>query len=147
MKANCYMSASHIFNYMPRGYITPQTSIHFMNYHFVWCPKYRRPVLLGKIKERLEELIKEKVERLGCKTIDLNIGVDYVHLFVQANPKLSPNAVIGEIKGYTSRVLREEFPELRSRLPTLWTRSYFVSTYGYVSDETIQKYIDEQKGV
>lgn len=118
-----------------------------MNYHFVWCPKYRRPVLVGKIKERLEELIKEKVEQLGCKVIALSIGEDHVHLFVQANPKLSPNSIIGQVKGYTSRVLRKEFPELRSRLPTLWTRSYFVSTHGHVSDEAIQKYIEEQKGM
>ena len=118
-----------------------------MNYHFVWCPKYRRAVLVGRIRERLEELIKEKVKKLGCIVITLGIGGDHVHLFIQANPKLSPNMIIGQVKGYTSRLLREEFPELRSRLPTLWTRSYFVSTHGHVSDETIQKYVEEQKGI
>lgn len=92
-------------------------------------------------------MIKEKVERLGCKVITLSIGEDHVHLFVLANPKLSPNTIIGQVKGYTSRILREEFPELRRQLPTLWTRSYFVSTYGHISNETIQKYIEEQKGV
>lgn len=147
MKANTYMVVSHITDYMPKGYITSQTCVHFMNYHFAWCPKYRRPVLLGRIKERLEELIKEKAEKLGCKIITLSIGEDHVHLFIQANPKLSPNTIIGQVKGYTSRLLREEFPELRSRLPTLWTRSYFVSTHGHVSDEMIQKYIEEQKGI
>lgn len=134
-------------NYMPRGYIKSQTCVHFMNYHFVWCPKYRRPVLVGAVRDRLESLIREKVEQLGCKIIALTIGEDHIHLFVQANPKLSPNTIIGQVKGYTSRVLRKEFPELRRRLPTLWTRSYFVSTHGQVSDKTIQKYIEEQKGM
>ena len=132
---------------MPRGYIKSQTYVHFMNYHLVWCPKYRRSVLVGKVRDRLEELIKEKVEQLECKIIALTIGEDHVHLFIQANPKLSPNTIIGQVKGYTSRVLRWEFPELRRRLPTLWTRSYFVSTHGHVSDETIQRYIKEQKGM
>jgi putative transposase len=72
---------------------------------------------------------------------------DHVHLFIQADPRLAPNSIIGQIKGFTSRVLRREFRELRSRLPTLWTRSYFVSTHGHVSDETIKRYIEEQKGV
>ena len=92
-------------------------------------------------------MIREKVEQLDCKVIALTVGAGHVHLFVQANPKLSPNTIVGQVKGYTSRVLRKEFPELRRRLPTLWTRSYFVSTYGHVSDETVQKYIEEQKGM
>jgi len=117
-----------------------------LNYYFVWCPKYRS-VLVGAVKDRLESLIMEKVEQLGCKVIVLTIGEDHVHLFVQANPKPSPNTIIGQVKGYTSRILRKEFPELRRRLPTLWTRSYFVSTHGHVSDETIQRYIEEQKGM
>jgi len=104
-------------------------------------------VLLGRIREKLKELIKEKVEKLGCQIITLSIEEDHVHLFIQANPKLSPNTIIGQVKGYTSKILRGEFPELRSRLPTLWTRSYFVSTHGHVSDETIQKYIEKQKGM
>lgn len=62
MKANFYILAYHLDNYMPRGYVTSRTSVHFMNYHFVWCPKYRRPVLLGKIKDELEESIKESGE-------------------------------------------------------------------------------------
>ena len=118
-----------------------------MSYHFVWCSKYRRPVLVGTVRDRLESLIREKVEQLGCKVIALTIVEDHVHLFVQANPKLLPNTIIGRVKGYTSRILRKEFPELRRRLPTLWTRSYFVSTHGHVSDETIQRYIEEQKGM
>jgi putative transposase len=132
---------------MPRGYISNQTSVNFMGYHFVWCPKYRRKILIEQIAIRLDELIRQKAEQLKCKIIALEIMPDHVHLFIQGNPKISPNTLIGKIKGYSSRMLREEFKELKTRLPTLWTRSYFVSTHGHVSDALIQKYIEEQKGI
>jgi putative transposase len=132
---------------MPKGYISSQTSIHFMGYHFVWCPKYRRKILVGDIAKRLDELIREKAIQLKCKVLALEIMPDHVHLFIQGTPQISPNSIVGQIKGYTSRVLRSEFKEARSRLPTLWTRSYFVSTHGHISDLLIQKYIEEQKGM
>lgn len=132
---------------MPKGYISSQTSVHFMGYHFVWCPKYRRKVLVGQVETRLDRLIRQKAEQLQCKIIALEIQPDHVHLFIQGNPKISPNSLIGQIKGYTSRMLREEFKELKTKLPTLWTRSYFVSTHGHISDKLIQKYIEEQKGM
>src|SRR3990172_7587515 len=130
---------------MPKGYLRSETSVHYMNYHFVWCPKYRRKVLVDKVALRLQDLLKAKVSEMGCKTIALEIMPDHVHIFVQANPLLAPNTIVGMLKGYSSRVLRQEFPELRSRLPTLWSRSYFVSTHGQVSSETIQRYVEEQK--
>ncbi len=132
---------------MPRGYIASGTSVHFMNYHFVWCSKYRKRVLVGKVKERLEGLIREKAGELGCEVLALVIGMDYVHLFLQSDPRAAPNSIVGQIKGYTSRVLRQEFRELRTQLPTLWTRSYFVSTHGHVSDKLIRGYIEEQAGI
>lgn len=132
---------------MPKGYISSQTSIHFMGYHFVWCPKYRRKLLTEDIAMRLEELIKEKATQLKCKVLALEIMPDHVHLFIQGNPKIAPNSIIGQIKGYSSRMLRKEFKELRTKVPTLWTRSYFVSTHGHISDLLIQKYIEEQKGM
>jgi putative transposase len=132
---------------MPRGYISSQTSVHFMGYHFVWCPKYRRKVLVEQIATRLDKLIRQKAEQLKCKIIALEIMPDHVHLFIQGNPTISPNSLIGQIKGYTSRMLREEFKELKTKMPTLWTRSYFVSTHGHVSDKLIEKYIEEQKGM
>lgn len=132
---------------MPKGYIPSNTSVHFINYHFVWCPKYRRKVLNDKIRKRLEELIRQKIKEINCEILSLSISEDHVHLFVQANPKLSANYVVGQVKGYTSNVLRKEFQELRSKLPTLWTRSYFASTHGHISDDMIKKYIEEQKGM
>lgn len=132
---------------MPKGYLSSETNVHFINYHFVWCPKYRRKVLVGKIRKGLESLIKHKVKELDSKILALEIQPDHVHLFIQAKPIISPNSLIGQIKGYTSRILRKEYKELCSKLPTLWTRSYFVSTHGHVSDEMIKKYIEEQKGI
>lgn len=132
---------------MPKGYLTSQTCVHFMGYHFVWCPKYRRQVLVGQIAKRLEELIRQKAKELNCKIIALEIMPEHIHLFIQGTPQISPNSLIGQIKGYTSRVLRKEYKELRTRLPTLWTRSYFVSTHGHISDKMIEKYIEEQKGM
>ena len=98
---------------MPKGYIPSNTSVHFINYHFVWCPKYRRKVLNDKIRKRLEELIRQKIKEINCEILSLSISEDHVHLFVQANPKLSANYVVGQVKGYTSNVLRKEFQELR----------------------------------
>ena len=132
---------------MTKGYDSSETSVHFMGYHFVWCPKYRRKVLTDKIQKRLKELINDKAKDLECDIIALETMSDHVHLFIQGKPILTPNFIIGQIKGYTSHCLREEFPELRARLPTLWSRSYFVSTHDHVSDSVIKKYIAEQKGM
>ena len=118
------------------------------NYHVVWIPKYRRAVLGNpKIKEILKEILEGQCDDKGWKIFALEIMPDHVHLVILANPQLSPNLLIGQIKGFSSRTLRQEFSELRSRLPTLWTRSYFVSTHGHVSDKSIERYIADQKGI
>jgi putative transposase len=132
---------------MPHGYDHSETSVYYMNYHFVWCPKYRRPVLVSEVRDRLEELIKKKCEEMKSEILSLSIASDHIHLFVKTDPRIAPNRFIGLIKGYTSHELRNQFPDLRKKLPTLWTRSYFVSTHGHVSDAMIKKYIDEQKGM
>ena len=118
-----------------------------MGYHFVWCPKYRRGVLEGRVAKRLRELIKHKADDMDCRIISMEVMPDHVHLFIEGSPILTPNKIIGEIKGYSSHRLRKEFKELKTRLPTLWSRSYFVSSHGHVSDKTIEKYIAEQKGM
>ena len=131
---------------MPKGYIKSQTSIYFMHYHFVWCPKYRRAVLTGRIAKRCEELLRGKAKEMKCEIKALEIMPEHIHIFLHANPKQAPNFIIGQLKGMTSRILRQEFKQLL-KLPTLWTRSYFVSTHGHISNEMIQKYIEEQKGM
>src|SRR3990167_3975951 len=100
---------------MTKGYQRENTSIHLMNYHFVWCPKYRRKLLVGEIKKRLLELINEKAKELKCKILTIEIMPDHTHLFIQGNPSLSANYVIGQIKGKSSKILRDEFPFLRKK--------------------------------
>src|SRR5215469_13612178 len=112
-----------------------------MNYHLVWTPKYRYKLIVGNVEKRLKELLREKCQQLNIKILSLETMPDYIHIFVRTSPIIAPNSIVGALKGYTSRVLRQEFTHLKSRLPTLWTRSYFVSTYGHVSAKTIEQYI------
>jgi REP-associated tyrosine transposase len=114
--------------------------------HFVWCPKYRRSVLVNTVAKRLEQLLREKAASLEMTIHALEIMPDYLHLFLEFDPRWGVAEIVNRLKGYTSRVLREEFPHLRSRLPTLWSRSYFCSTVGTVSERTVRHYVDSQKG-
>lgn len=125
---------------------TSNTAVYNLGYHFIWCPKYRRPVLTNAIAKRLEELIHEKALELGCEVEGLDILPNHVHLFIKATPNHAPQYIVGQIKGYSSRILRLEFPSLVSRLPALWTRSYYVESVGHISEATIKKYIEDQKG-
>jgi putative transposase len=117
-----------------------------IRYHFVFCPKFRRPVLAGAVGERLAELIPPIIERLGGRVLNLTVQADHVHLFVEIPPTLAPRQVMHRVKGATSHQLRQDFPHLRSQLPSVWARSYYVGTAGRVSAGTIQRYIDEQRG-
>lgn len=119
--------------------------VYNCGYHLIWCPKYRRKVLDGDVEERLRELLQEKAANLEMKIHEMQIMPDHVHLFVKAPPTLPPHYIVGQLKGYTSRILRQEFAHLRSRLPSLWTRSYYVETVGHISEQTIQQYIADQK--
>jgi putative transposase len=120
-------------------------AVYNINYHLVWTPKYRRKVLTGDIAERLQLLIPEIVESLDGEVLELVIQPDHVHLFASFPPTLSAAQIMHRIKGATSHQLRKEFPHLRSRLPAIWTRSYYVGTAGHVSAQTIQRYIEEQR--
>lgn len=117
-----------------------------INYHLVWCPKYRRPVLAGDVGVRLAELIPIQVEKLDGDVLELVVQPDHVHLFASFPPTIAIAQIMHRIKGATSHQLRKEFPHLNSRLPSLWTRSYYAGTAGHVSSETIKRYIDAQKG-
>lgn len=119
--------------------------VYSCQYHAVFCPKYRRKVFVGKIEERLKELILQKQDEYKYKIIEMEVMPDHIHLLIDANPKVGIYNTIVKIKGFTSRTLREEFSELRTRIPTLWARSLFLSTVGSVSLETVKKYIENQK--
>jgi len=118
--------------------------VYDLGLHVVWCPKYRRRVLGGRVAARLRELIEQKATEKGWEIIAVEVMPDHVHLFVKHEPKASASYVANQFKGYTSRVLREEFPHLRSRMPTLWSSSFFVASVGAVSADTVQRYIDTQ---
>lgn len=119
------------------------TSVSLINYHFVWIPRRRRPVLRNEIAARLNVLIREKAAELGLKILAFEIQPDHIHLFVNAPPNIAPDQIVFRLKGHSSRILRKEFPVLL-RMPSMWTRSFFVSTAGNVSSETIRKYIEAQ---
>jgi putative transposase len=129
---------------MAQEYRHKTTSVSLINYHLIWCPKRRRRVLVNAVQVRLDGLIREVAAELDCTVLALEIMPDHLHLFLSAPPTLAPNQIVRRIKGRSSRVLRQEFPHLL-RLPSLWTRSYFVSTAGHVSRQTIQRYIAEQR--
>ncbi len=134
-------------NDMPKGYTSSNTSVHFMNHHFVWYPKYRRKVIVDYVETRLQDIIRNNARENNREIIAPETMPDHVHLFIKADPTVAPNNIIARIKGRSSRILRNEFPTLRSRLPTLWTRSYFVSTHVHVSSEAIKRYVEEQKSI
>ena len=120
--------------------------VHLIVYHLIWCPRRRKPVLVNQIADRCEQLIAEKCSEKGWTILTLAIQPDHIHLFVRVWPNHGAAEVIKEVKGITSYHLRREFPALR-KLPSMWTRSFFASTAGNVSQETIQRYIDAQKGL
>lgn len=116
-------------------------------YHVVWCPKYRRKVLTDNIAERLKELIVETAHGINADIIQMEVMPDHVHLLIEVDPQYGINKAVRHIKGVTSHALRTEFPALKSRLPTLWTTAYFVSTVGDTSIEAMKQYIEKQKNV
>ena len=99
-------------------------SVFSLKYHFVWCPKYRRKVLEGEIAEALRSLLDEKAQEMDITIEALEIIPDHVHLFIQSDPSEAPQRLANQFKGYTSRMLGLKYPELRSRLPSKWSRSY-----------------------
>lgn len=125
-------------------YQKSRRATYLLNYHFVWIPRRRRPVLKGQIANRCRELIWEAAKEIDCQVISLAIEPDHVHLFINCPPTIAPYQVIHRIKGRTARFLRQEFPNPLMKLPSMWTSSYFVSTAGNVSNATIQQYIEAQ---
>lgn len=121
--------------------------VYSCKYHAIWCPKYRRSVLTNGIDTRLEEIIHSVCNELMAEVLQLEVMPDHVHLLVEVDPQFGIHRLIRRIKGRSSRLLREEFPVLRSRLPSLWTNSYFVSTVGGAPLEVIKQYIEQQKRV
>jgi putative transposase len=137
--------ASHVeeWSVINMDYTHEGHNAHLVVYHIIWRPKRRHTVLVGPIHRRLEQIIREVAAENGWTVIELAICPDHVHLFVRANPNTLPSDIPRRIKGRSVHHLRQEFPQLR-KLPSIWTRSFFLSTAGNVSQETIRKYIERQ---
>jgi putative transposase len=130
---------------MVKRWTTNKGSVYNLGYHIIFCPKYRRKVLKDKIELRLKELLYEKAKELEVTIITLEIMPDHVHIFLKSDPSNAPQFIVQQLKGYTSFNLRNEFPELVKKLPSLWTRSYFIESVGVINQDTIIKYIENQK--
>ena len=129
-----------------RDYRTTQKTIYSCQYHVIWCTKYRRKVLDTQIQGHLKQLIREKQDAYEYQICEVETQPEHVHLLIEIPPTHSVDKIVGKIKAYTAKVLREEYPSLKSRLPSLWTRSKFVSSCGGVTLEIIKDYIEGQSG-
>ena len=121
--------------------------VYSCKYHLVWCPKYRRPVLVNGVDKRLKEIIRQTADEFQAAVIELEIKPEPVHLLCEADPQFGNHRLVRKLKGRTLRLLRQELPWLRSRLPTLWSHAYFLSTVGGAPGAMIKQYIEPQKGV
>ena len=130
---------------MNETYRHSPTTVSLCNYHFVFCPRYRRKIfLLPGVEAFFKERIEEECRLRSIRILAMECHIDHVHLFVNTPPTYSPADIMKWLKGATSLALRKQFKEL-SAMPSTWTRSYFVSTAGNVSSETIKHYVDSQK--
>lgn len=130
---------------MSDGYIHKSGIVYKNQFHIIFCPKYRRKVLVDGVDTRLKEILYEEASDMNVEIKALEVMPDHVHLFIEFDPRMNLHKVIKTLKGVSSHKLREEFPYLKSRIPSLWTRSYFSSTVGHASEETVQQYIESQK--
>lgn len=119
--------------------------VYSCKYHVVWCPKYRHKVLVGDIAVRMDELVRFNCAEIRVDVIELEVMPDHIHLLIEVDPQFGVDRAVRQIKGKTSRILRQEFPQLRQRPPSLWTNSYFVSTVGGAPLSVIKQYIENQK--
>ncbi len=115
-------------------------------YHVIFCPKYRRKILINEIYGRLLEIFAETASKHQFEIVEQEIMPDHVHLLIDVNPRFGIMQAITKLKAVSSRTLRKEFPSLKTRLPSLWTRSAFISSVGAVTLEVVKRYIEEQKG-
>ena len=123
------------------------TIVYSCKYHVVWCPKYRRKVLVGDVETRFKEIILQACAEVRVDIIEMEVVPDHVHLLLEVDPQYGIHRVVKMLKGRTSKFLRSEFKSIKSRLPSLWTNSYFVSTVGGAPLEVIKQYIEQQKHV
>lgn len=126
-------------------YKSNKNIVYSCKYHIVWCPKYRRKVLVGNVEKRLKEIIQEVANEVNVEIIEMETDKDHIHILCEVDPQFGVNRFIKLAKGRSAKILREEFPHLKTKLPTLWTNSYFISTVGGAPLEVIRQYIENQQ--
>ena len=136
MAYNTYMNITYKYN---------NNVVYSCKYHVVWCPKYRRKILTNGIDTRLKELLLEYAANISVDIMEMEIMPDHVHILMEVDPQFGIHKAVKSLKGYTSKVLRSEYPSLKTRMPSLWTNSYFVSTVGGAPLDVIKQYIENQK--
>ena len=119
--------------------------VYSCKYHIVWCPKYRRKVLVNGVDARLKELIYQLTNKEGSEVLELEVMPDHVHLLVELPPSIAPLDYIKHIKRQTATILKREFPKIKATLPSMWTRSVFISTVGGAPLEIVNQYVANQK--
>jgi putative transposase len=132
---------------MERKFKSNNNVVYSCKYHVVWCPKYRRKVLINGVDIRLKEILQEVVSETTGEILEIEVMPDHVHVLVEIDPQYGIAKLVRNMKGRSSRLLRQEFPWLRSRIPTLWTNSYFVATVGGAPISVVKQYIENQKNV
>jgi len=120
-------------------------SVFSLQYHLVWCLKYRKGILVDVLEKRLRELLYQKAKEIKAEMQALEIMPDHVHLVVESDPTMAPARLAAQFKGFTSHQLREEFPWLKSYLSSLWSRSYYIGSVGAISKATVKRYMANQK--
>lgn len=135
------------FRNSAKRYKSSEHLTYSCQYHVIFCPKYRRSVLVDPVDTRLKEILQDVADQRGFEILDMEVMPDHVHLIIDCNPRIGIVSCVRWLKGTSSHILREEFPHLKRKLPTLWTRSAFISSCGAVSLETVLKYIENQKNM
>lgn len=132
---------------LARPYHHGEHIVYSCQYHIIFCPKYRRKVLVDGIDKRLKELFPQVAAELGGSILEMEVMPDHVHLLADVDPRIGVDDFTGSLKRRTSHIIRKEFPYMKKKLPSLWTRGKFIATVGSVSLETVKRYIESQKGV
>ena len=134
-----------MYNIYTMKYQSNRNIVFSCNYHVVFCPKYRRPVLVDGVDDRFKEIARSVADELGFEIVEMEVMPDHVHLLLEVDPQFGIHKAVKTIKGKTSRILRQEFHWLTTKLPTLWTNSYFCSTVGGAPLNIVKQYIESQK--
>jgi len=130
---------------MKNRYRSNNNFVYCCNYHIVFCPKYRRGVLIGDVEKRLKEVTKEICAEREAELVEIECDKNHVHMILSVDPQYGIHRLVKQIKGRSSHILRDEFPHLKSAMPSLWTNSYFVATVGGVTLDVVKKYVENQK--